>query len=168
MATREQILRTKLNIRETIKRAAVQKWAESALPKYATICGSYRRNKPVLHDIDIMVPAEHYDDLLARLIVLVYMRGPMRCSGFIRVGRVYVQADICAYAPESYACMLLYFTGSREFNIKMRAVAKKKGFCLNQTGLYKLSAPEKPLKVPDELTIFKKLKQPYVRAENRG
>jgi DNA polymerase (family 10) len=168
MATREQMLRSSLTIRETITRAAVQKWAEKTLPKYATICGSYRRNLPVLNDIDIMVPMEHFDDLLVRLNVLVYMRGPVRCSGFVRVGRAYVQVDVCAYVPASYACMLMYFTGSRAFNIKMRAIAKKKGFCLNQNGLYKLSAPDKPLKVPDELTIFNKLKQPYIRAENRA
>src|SRR5438128_2693418 len=44
--------------------------------------------------------------------------------------------DIEFVHPNSYGAALLYFTGSKEFNVMMRANAKKRGFLLNEHGLY--------------------------------
>lgn len=43
--------------------------------------------------------------------------------------------DVKVYAPQHYACALLYFTGSDHFNRSMRCFAKAKGFTLCDRGL---------------------------------
>jgi DNA polymerase (family 10) len=166
MHIREQQLRTQLNVVNVISRKLVAKWAKD-LPKYVTICGSYRRNVKELGDIDIIVPVAKFSEVITALAIQVYVCGTEQCSGFINVGGHYVQIDVCAYAPNERAYMMLYFTGSKQFNIMMRAIAKKKGYLLNQRGLVKLTAPTKYIKAIDEISIFKKLGMDYVRAEDR-
>lgn len=164
---REQELRTQLNPRDHIPRFVVARWAET-LPSHITLCGSYRRECKLLGDIDILVPIDHFESTIAELKIIPYTHGTTRCSGFIKVGRAYVQIDVCAYRPGEYAYMLLYFTGSREFNIRMRAIAKKKGYLLSNTGMYKVATPKKVIAAVDERSIFVKLDMVYVRAKNRA
>ena len=59
----------------------------------------------------------------------------------------------------------MYFTGNREFNIRMRAIAKNKGYLLNQYGLFKKTGQRVPIR--DERDIFKKLNITYVRTDQR-
>ena len=167
MTAREQELRSTLLVRDTISRLIVARWADG-LPRHITICGSYRRQCKQLGDIDIIVPLAEFERTLVELKIVVYMRGLVRCSGFIKIGRTYVQIDVYAYRPKEYAYVLLYFTGSREFNIRMRAIAKKKGYLLNNTGMHRAASPEKQLPAANELDIFNRLGMDYVRAENRA
>ena len=60
--------------------------------------------------------------------------------------------------------MLLYSTGSKQFNINLRTKAKKLGYKLNQEGLFKNN---KKINVRGEKGIFKKLKVPYLPPEKR-
>ena len=45
--------------------------------------------------------------------------------------------DVFRCQSSEEASMLLYSTGSKSFNIKMRANAKRQGYLLNQHGLFK-------------------------------
>ena len=47
--------------------------------------------------------------------------------------------DVKVYAPQHYACALLYFTGSDHFNRSMRYYAKKLGWEGNRRQGYSLS-----------------------------
>lgn len=47
--------------------------------------------------------------------------------------------DIRWVAPQSYPTALLYFTGSKVFNTRMREYALGKGYSLSEYGLYKLT-----------------------------
>ena len=64
---------------------------------------------------------------------------------------------------------MLYFTGSGEFNLNMRAFAKKKGYTINEYGIYKLVNGKKGDKVDiqSEEDIFKILDLEYVEPHNR-
>jgi DNA polymerase/3'-5' exonuclease PolX len=57
----------------------------------------------------------------------------------IREGSVYIKADIFLTHPDEYIFALLFATGSGKFNIRMRRLAKLRGYLLNQRGLYKKS-----------------------------
>jgi DNA polymerase (family 10) len=48
--------------------------------------------------------------------------------------------DIFRVLPKDHIPMLLYSTGSKEHNIILRQIAKKKGMLLNQKGLFKKTA----------------------------
>ena len=52
----------------------------------------------------------------------------------VRVRRL----DIRWVKPEQFPTALLYFTGSKEFNGRMRGIALKAGYTLNEYGLWKL------------------------------
>ena len=46
------------------------------------------------------------------------------------------QVDIYRTDPENFGAMLLFLTGPQEYNIILRAKAKRQGMLLNQKGLY--------------------------------
>jgi DNA polymerase (family 10) len=74
---------------------------------------------------------------------------------------------------------MLYFTGSKDHNVKMRGLAQKKGMTLNEWGLYKLkdydkaekktaeAPPIKPVASRTEQEIYDKLGMAYVEPEMR-
>ena len=65
---------------------------------------------------------------------------------------------------ESYYTALVYFTGSKEFNINMRQKAKKMGYILNRYGLYKNN---KKIPINSEKELFEKLKIKFILPKDR-
>ena len=71
------------------------------------------------------------------------------------------------YVPYSnYHSALLYFTGSRDLNTRMRQIAKNKGYKLSEYGLFKLSN-EKKVKITSERGFFKILDMEYLHPRLR-
>ena len=62
--------------------------------------------------------------------------------GFCRLPRKKVcrRIDMRCIKYSSLPAALLYFTGSGEFNKNMRTFALKKGFTINEYGIYKLTS----------------------------
>jgi len=65
---------------------------------------------------------------------------------------------------KSFGAALMYFTGSKSFNIKLRTIAIKMGFKINEYGVFK---KEKRLAGRTEEEIFKLLKMSYIPPELR-
>ncbi len=120
------------------------------------VAGSFRRLKDVCHDVDIVVSKGPYkraevgwEKILISLkgsrvvkFETPYAMGQGKLATFINIidpsGKKWVaKVDIFITPPQEYIFMLLYATGSGLFNIRMRAVAKKRGYLLNQKGLFK-------------------------------
>jgi DNA polymerase (family 10) len=64
----------------------------------------------------------------------------------------------------NYPAALLYFTGSKEFNERVRAAAKRQGMTLNQNGLFMAG---RVVNAKTEGDIFAALKLPYLRPPDR-
>ena len=82
----------------------------------------------------------------------------------------YFKIDLKMYPCENFATALMYFTGSKNFNIKMRKLIKKEGYSkLNEYGLYKISKSGKEQKVETktENDIFEKLGLKYISPKDR-
>ncbi len=82
----------------------------------------------------------------------------------------YFQVDFMKTTKEEYVFMLLYITGSKEFNIKMRAIAKNKGYLLNQKGLFKVNnnkVDNNSVIVKNEKEIFDILEMEYLLPRKR-
>jgi DNA polymerase/3'-5' exonuclease PolX len=100
------------------------------------VCGSYRRGKADVGDIDILVTGKSLgkklDSELSKLNV------EMDWSGSDKVGFQLngMHVDIKWVPKESWGAGLLHHTGPWGFNIKLRSVAKKKSWLLNEYGLY--------------------------------
>ena len=77
-----------------------------------------------------------------------------------------IQVDLRVVPAESYGAALMYFTGSKEHNVKMRERAISMGMKLNEWGLTKQDA-DKSLAGKTEEDVFKKLKLAWVPPELR-
>ena len=64
--------------------------------------------------------------------------------------------------------MILFATGSGDFNIRMRSIAKHKGWKLNRYGLYDRITEEVILESPNEKDFFDKIGAGWIEPKNRG
>lgn len=145
------------------------------------IAGSYRRNKPISRDIDIIVSspsskttAQHWEIFLSKVPAQIqfmppYAQGDDKVSTILKYKNYTCKVDVFFTDPKEYMYMLLYATGSGQFNIRMRSVAKRKGYLLNQRGLYKKISPNILQKVPirNEKHLFEVLKIKWLEPEER-
>lgn len=112
------------------------------------IAGSFRRLESTSGDIDILVSSSHFDENLLPSLLEILRHDPnfidALSAGTERITFLYKspisgkvrQLDILNIPYESYYAALLYFTGSAEFNESIRGYAKRKGYRLNQAGLF--------------------------------
>jgi DNA polymerase (family 10) len=103
-----------------------------------TPAGSIRRWKETTGDIDILVSSRQPDEVMRAFTSLPLVRqvlgaGDTRAS-VITVGDV--QIDLRVVAPESIGAALQYFTGSKEHNVKLRAMAVRRGLKINEYGVF--------------------------------
>jgi len=101
----------------------------SGVDRYV-VCGSYRRGKSIISDIDIVVITDDFDRLSEHRDCL--WSGSSKVS-FCVMG---VQVDFRLATEDTWVTMALYFTGSREENIRLRGIAKYRGWKLNEYGLW--------------------------------
>ena len=104
----------------------------------AEVAGSYRREKETVGDVDVLVvtisPQEVSDSIAALGMVRnVAAHGDRKLSFDLQLG---LRVDIRFVRKDEWGSALLYFTGSKEHNIAMRKVAIKKGWKLNEYGLF--------------------------------
>ena len=158
---------------------------------FGVICGSYRRKKATSNDIDLLITHPNVktlaelknhkinylrkvveklkeekfllDDMTDKNFVNKYM-------GFSRFKKNPIRRMDIRYMPYgSYYPALLYFTGSGNFNKKMRLVAIKLGYKLNEYGLFKIKNDKAyRIKITSEKDIFDKLHMEYLNPEDRN
>ena len=110
-------------------------------------------------------------DQLKSIIVADIAIGETKYNGLISLKEKNSKVrrlDIRVVPYESFASTLLYFTGSKDFNQRMRSVAKKKGYLLNEYGLYKLTKKgKKKINTSNEKDIFDELNMKFIHPINR-
>ena len=103
-----------------------------------TYAGSLRRMCETIGDVDVLVaatdPARVHAALRdSDLVTAVVAAGDKKTSVVTRAG---VQADLRVVAPEAYGAALVYFTGSKAHNVRIRERAVRRGLLLNEYGLF--------------------------------
>jgi DNA polymerase/3'-5' exonuclease PolX len=132
-----------------------------------TIAGSYRRGAKKSGDIDLLILGKSiakYIGAIEEMDEHIYTisAGSHNMTYIAKYsGRVF-QCDVII--TEDYVPALVYFTGSKQFNIHMRKRAKSLGYKLNQYGLWNGT---KKIKLRDERDLFAKLDMRYVVPEKR-
>jgi len=168
-----KIPRIKIRALEVIIRYVINK--EFGKSNYTMdIAGSYRRGKLYSGDIDILITSTKFDlnDLVKLLIKynIITDTLSMKSTKFMGITicpgqeKPHHRLDIEFLPKQEYPSGLLYFTGSKEFNIKIRSHAKKLGFVLNEHGLFKKG---NRVNIKTEEDLFKKLSLMYIPPENR-
>ena len=92
--------------------------------------------------------------------------GMPKLPSSVEEGTISRRLDILFCPASEYAFALLYFTGSKDFNVKMRERAKQLGYRLNEKGLMDENS-EKVKNLKSEKDIFKFLKINYVEPDQR-
>lgn len=134
------------------------------------ILGSYRRKKPYSRDIDIQIITTNSMDKPISVIsslgsIEIYARGEDKLSGYLKYGGHILKLDMFKSIPTEAVAMKLYATGSKDWNIYMRSVAKKNGYLLNQKGLF--DSKGNKIKCISEKCIFDKLGIKYIAPQFR-
>jgi DNA polymerase (family X) len=114
--------------------AALEGMPEVVAVRY---CGSLRRFRETIGDIDIVVAATSAAPVMERfasmpVVEQVLARGDKKTSILTRTG---LQVDLRVVAPEQFGAATLYFTGSKAHNIKLRQRAMDRGWILNEYAL---------------------------------
>jgi DNA polymerase (family 10) len=130
------------------------------------LCGSLRRRRETIKDIDILVSAKESKAIMDGFVALdgvmdVLARGETKSSILVEPG---IQADLRVVSDAQYPFALHYFTGSKEHNIRLRARAIEYGLKLNE---YELAGHKKTVHCKDEADIFAALDLEYIPPELR-
>jgi len=107
-----------------------------------SIAGSLRRYRETIGDIDLLVastaPGQVMDALVrAPGVERVLAQGETKTSVIVARG---LQIDLRVVPPDSWGAAMVYFTGSKEHNVRLRGYALKKKLLLNEYGLYRVGA----------------------------
>lgn len=130
--------------------------------------GSYRRLRDTVADFDFVAVGDEkaaqaaMDALAGHLeVAQVLNRGPTKMSVRLTKG---MQVDLRVVPPESFGAAMVYFTGSKEHNVALRALAIRKKWKLNEYGLF---AGEKRIAGATEADVYKALGLPVLPPELR-
>ncbi len=128
--------------------------------------GSVRRRRETIGDLDILVDATHPESVMKAFVShgdvsTISAQGQTKTSVRLSSG---IQVDLRILPEDSFGAGLQYFTGNVDHNVKLRAIAQKKGLKLNEYGLYK---GEKQVAGKDESEIYKMLGLDFIPPELR-
>ena len=134
--------------------------------KKINLAGSLRRMKETVRDIDILISSDKPQEVMDAFTGLpnvkdIVAKGPAKSSVLTKDN---IQVDVMVVDEASYGAALMYFTGSKEHNIKLRQLAIKHGLKLNEYGIFK---GEKKIAGKTEEEVYKMLGLSYIEPELR-
>jgi len=162
--------RTKLLVAQEIATALVDYLTKGKGVKNVIIAGSYRRCKETVGDLDILLTARQDSTVMKRFVdydevAEVISRGKTRSTVRLRSG---MHVDVRVVPDVSYGAALHYFTGSKAHNIAVRTLGVKKGYKINEYGVFK---NDKRIAGKTEQEVYDTVDLPYIEPElreNRG
>jgi len=138
--------------------------------KKVVLAGSARRAAETVRDLDLVCEANKGRQVVERFTKLsdsgqVLAAGSTK--GAILITHAYggpIRIDLRVIEAGSFGSALMYFTGSKAHNVRLREWAIKKGFKLNEYGLFK---GERQIAGRTEADIYKKLGLRWIPPEVR-
>jgi len=136
------------------------------------VAGSLRRMRETIGDLDFLVATENPRPIMAAFKDLadvqeVIAAGETKTSVRFKNG---LQADLRCLELSRWGTALQYFTGSQAHNVKVRELAQKQGYSLNEYALTRESDGEK-LMFDNEVELYEFLGMDYIPPllrEDRG
>jgi DNA polymerase (family X) len=136
------------------------------------VAGSLRRMRDTIGDIDLMVAAVDSEPIMAHFrnlghVESVSVTGPSKTTVTLHNG---LQVDLRVLPPERWGTLLLYFTGSKDHNVRLRERALKQGLTLNEHAFTPLEGGDEIVCATEE-DVYHVLGLPYIPPalrEDRG
>lgn len=130
--------------------------------------GSYRRGKETIGDVDLLAVATDRDAAMDYFEAfsdrsLTIARGQTKVS--IRVGQAF-QVDLRLVDSDQFGAALQYFTGSKEHNVRLRGLAKRRGLKINEYGVFRDDHAQ-PIASENEADVYQALGLPCFPPEIR-
>lgn len=134
--------------------------------KEIAVAGSLRRMKETVKDIDILAISTKPDKVMDAFcsspdVKEVIAKGATKSSVLSKDG---IQVDVRVVKPDSFGAALLYFTGSKNHNIRLRTLAVRKKLKINEYGIFR---GKKSLASKSEKEIYDLLDMQYIQPELR-
>ncbi|MEO1369320.1 MAG: DNA polymerase/3'-5' exonuclease PolX, partial [Acidobacteriota bacterium] len=144
----------------------------------AEYAGSLRRGRETIGDLDFLVSCADEEAVREAFcendgVTQVLARGDTKCSVRLERDSVAIQADLRLVPDAVYGAALMYFTGSKEHNVRLRELAIRQGKRLNEYGLFAgtderpQDSGAEPLAAETEEAIYAELGLPWVAPELR-
>ncbi|MFE4394190.1 MULTISPECIES: DNA polymerase/3'-5' exonuclease PolX [Streptomycetaceae] len=134
--------------------------------------GSLRRMRETVGDIDVLATAADSAPLMAALTELPYVAEVIGSGGTKTSVRTTqgVQVDLRVLPEEDWGAALVYFTGSKAHNIRLRTMAVRAGLKLSEYGLFEVDGGAKVVSETEE-EVYAALGLPWIPPplrEDRG
>jgi DNA polymerase (family 10) len=102
--------------------------------------GSFRRRRETIGDLDLLAETDRPIDLVERFASLgsvesVLAKGPHKAAVRLLRGP---QVDLMIMPPGEAGTYLIHFTGSKEHNVRLRGMARDRGWSLSEKGYLRL------------------------------
>ncbi len=139
----------------------------------AEIAGSLRRKLETIGDLDFVASStkpKAVMDWFTQLpeVEKIVAKGETKSTVRLKNG---MQADLRIVSPQEFGFALVYFTGSKEHNIKIRNRSLKRGWSLSEYGFEPLNSKAKNLfskkREVSEEEIYQALSLPFIEPEMR-
>jgi DNA polymerase (family 10) len=138
----------------------------------AEYAGSLRRMAETIGDVDLLIASEDPAPVMDTFVGVedvaqVLARGDAKSSIVTRSG---LQVDLRVVPLAAWGAAMIYFTGSKPHNVRIREMAVRKELKLNEYGLFRVE--DDALIVADtEEAVYERLGLPYIEPtlrEDRG
>ena len=121
------------------------------------ICGSFRRRKETIGDLDILVTSKNPKKIFDFFVNLpeiqkVNAKGTTKVNVLLKHGP---ETDLRVVKPESFGAALHYFTGSKTHNIQIRKMGMERGLRINEYGVFKIKNQKSTLRQSSGLILNK-------------
>jgi DNA polymerase (family 10) len=129
----------------------------------AEYAGSLRRMAETIGDVDLLVASEAPSPVMAAFVeaedvAQVLARGDAKSSILTRAG---LQVDLRVVPLEAWGAAMIYFTGSKAHNVRIREMAVRKGLKLNEYGLFRVEDDEL-IAAETEEAVYGRLGLPFI------
>lgn len=163
LAAQGAIDRTPISVALPLATRVVARMLEVPGVTHASYCGSLRRFSETVGDIDIVVAAASSEPVMEAFVSMKFVdrvlaRGDAKTSVVTHRG---TQMDLRVVAAHQLGAALVYFTGSKGHNIKLRQRALGRGLTLNEYGLFETDGG-KLIASETEAQIYEALGLPWI------
>jgi len=139
--------------------------------------GSFRRRKETIGDLDLLAETDDPAALIETFTGLGAVDAVINRGGYKAAVRLLrgPQVDLMVMPPGEAGTYLLHFTGSKEHNVRLRAIARDRGWSLSEKGFLRIDEAGEPLTgdaaelrtFPTEEEAYAFLDLPYIEPELR-